>query len=117
VERQPAEYAENCLECLRRAGIPWFDRLRQSGKRLICIDPMRSETVDFFGDSMEWIAPHMGTDVALMLGIAHTLVENGWQDDAFLTRCTSGYDIFARYLTGESDGGENRRVGGGDLRR
>ncbi|MEH2766872.1 molybdopterin-dependent oxidoreductase, partial [Klebsiella pneumoniae] len=25
-------------------GIPWFDRLRQSGKRLICIDPMRSET-------------------------------------------------------------------------
>jgi biotin/methionine sulfoxide reductase len=65
---------------------------------------MRSETVDFFGDSMEWIAPHMGTDVALMLGIAHTLVENGWQDDAFLTRCTSGYDIFARYLTGESDG-------------
>lgn len=74
-------------------GIPWFDRLRQSGKRLICIDPMRSETVDFFGDSMEWIAPHMGTDVALMLGIAHTLVENSWQDDAFLTRCTSGYDI------------------------
>ena len=56
-------------------GYPWFDRLRQSGKRLICIDPMRSETVDFFGDSMEWIAPHMGTDVALMLGIAHTLVE------------------------------------------
>ncbi|VFT74773.1 biotin sulfoxide reductase [Klebsiella aerogenes] len=45
-----------------------------------------------------------GTDVALMLGIAHTLVENSWQDDAFLTRCTSGYDIFARYLTGESDG-------------
>lgn len=36
---------------------------------------MRSETVDFFGDKMEWVAPHMGTDVALMLGIAHTLVE------------------------------------------
>lgn len=85
-------------------GIPWFDRLRQSGKRLICIDPMRSESVDFFGESMEWIAPHMGTDVALMLGIAHTLVEHGWQDDEFLARCTSGYDIFARYLSGESDG-------------
>jgi biotin/methionine sulfoxide reductase len=64
-------------------GIPWFDRLRQSGKRVICIDPMRSETAEFFGDAAEWIAPHMGTDVALMLGIAHTLVENGWQDDAF----------------------------------
>ena len=85
-------------------GIPYFDALRKSGKRVICIDPMRSETVDFFGDSMEWIAPHMGTDVALMLGIAHTLVENGWQDADFLSRYTVGYDTFATYLTGERDG-------------
>jgi len=85
-------------------GIGWFDALRKSGKRLICIDPMRSETVDFFGEKMEWVAPHMGTDVALMLGIAHTLVENNWQDDDFLNRCTAGYPVFAAYLTGERDG-------------
>lgn len=65
---------------------------------------MRSETVDFFGDKMEWVSPHMGTDVALMLGIAHTLVENGWHDEAFLARCTTGYDVFASYLLGEGDG-------------
>ncbi len=64
-------------------GFLTFLALRDSGKKLICIDPMRSETVDFFGDKMEWVAPHMGTDVALMLGIAHTLVENGWHDEAF----------------------------------
>ncbi|HKS35346.1 MAG TPA: molybdopterin guanine dinucleotide-containing S/N-oxide reductase [Enterobacteriaceae bacterium] len=85
-------------------GIPYFDQLRKSGKRLICIDPMRSETVDFFGDAGEWVAPHMGTDVALMLGIAHTLVENNWHDSEFLARCTTGYDIFAAYLTGTRDG-------------
>ena len=85
-------------------GIPYFDALRESGKRLICIDSMRSETVDFFGDKMEWIAPHMGTDVALMLGIAHTLVENGWHDEAFLARCTTGYEVFSDYLLGVSDG-------------
>lgn len=85
-------------------GIPYFDQLRQSGKRVICIDPMRSETVDFLGDNAEWLAPHMGTDVALMLGIAHTLVENGWQDEAFLARCTTGFDLFRDYLTGISDG-------------
>jgi len=85
-------------------GIPYFDALRKSGKRLICIDPMRSETMDFFGESAEWIAPHMGTDVAMMLGIAHTLVENGWQDEAFLARCTSGYETFADYLLGATDG-------------
>ena len=85
-------------------GIPYFDALRNSDKRLICIDPMRSETVDFFGDKMEWIAPHMGTDVALMLGIAHTLVENGWHDEVFLARCTTGYAVFSEYLLGVSDG-------------
>lgn len=85
-------------------GLSYFSALRDSGKKLICIDPMRSETVDFFGDKMEWVAPHMGTDVALMLGIAHTLVENGWHDEAFLARCTTGYAIFASYLLGESDG-------------
>ncbi|WP_409994354.1 hypothetical protein [Enterobacter genomosp. O] len=66
------------------------------------MDPMRSETMEFFGDSAEWIAPHMGTDVAMMLGIAHTLVENGWHDVEFLTRCTTGFDKFAEYLTGQS---------------
>lgn len=85
-------------------GIGYFEQLKNSGKRIFCIDPMRSETVDFLGDSVEWIAPHMGTDVALMLGIAHTLVENGWQDEAFLARCAHGYEIFADYLTGKSDG-------------
>ena len=85
-------------------GVSYFDALRQSGKRIICIDPMRSETLDFFGDSAEWIAPHMGTDVAMMLGIAHTLVEKGWHDTEFLTRCTTGFDKFADYLTGKTDG-------------
>ncbi|KDF11811.1 biotin sulfoxide reductase [Citrobacter sp. MGH 55] len=46
----------------------------------------------------------MGTDVALMLGIAHTLVENGWHDEAFLARCTTGYEVFSDYLLGVSDG-------------
>ncbi|EMX9262345.1 biotin sulfoxide reductase [Escherichia coli] len=85
-------------------GLSYFSALRDSGKKLICIDPMRSETVEFFGDKMEWVAPHMGTDVALMLGIAYTLVENGWHDEAFLARCTTGYAVFASYLLGESDG-------------
>ncbi|QCT18946.1 molybdopterin guanine dinucleotide-containing S/N-oxide reductase [Jejubacter calystegiae] len=85
-------------------GIGFFEQLKQSGKRLICIDPMRSETAAFLEDSAEWVAPHMGSDVALMLGIAHTLVENGWHDRAFLDSCTHGYDIFERYLTGRDDG-------------
>ena len=85
-------------------GLPYFEQLRQSGKRLICIDPMRSETVTFFGEAMEWIAPHMGTDVAMMLGIAHTLLVNEWHDTDFLSRYTTGFPTFADYLLGKNDG-------------
>ncbi|WP_255459293.1 molybdopterin guanine dinucleotide-containing S/N-oxide reductase [Buttiauxella sp. A111] len=85
-------------------GVKYFEQLRDSGKTVITIDPMRSETVDFLGEKAQWIAPNMGTDVALMLGIAHTLVINGWHDTQFLARCTHGYDKFAAYLLGESDG-------------
>ncbi|WP_310608547.1 molybdopterin guanine dinucleotide-containing S/N-oxide reductase [Buttiauxella brennerae] len=85
-------------------GVKFFEQLKNSGKTVIAIDPMRSETVDFFGENAQWIAPNMGTDVALMLGIAHTLVKHGWHDTEFLARCTCGYDKFATYLTGESDG-------------
>ncbi|MFP2514859.1 molybdopterin guanine dinucleotide-containing S/N-oxide reductase [Buttiauxella agrestis] len=85
-------------------GVKFFEQLKNSGKTVIAIDPMRSETVDFFGENAQWIAPNMGTDVALMLGIAHTLVRHGWHDTEFLARCTHGYDKFAAYLMGESDG-------------
>ncbi len=77
---------------------------------------MRSETVDFFGDKMEWVAPHMGTDVALMLGIAHTLVENGWHDEAFLARCTMQVMPSSPLICwAKVTNSEKRRMGSRDL--
>jgi biotin/methionine sulfoxide reductase len=51
-----------------------------------------------------WHAIRPGTDVALMLGIAHTLVSEGLHDRAFLDRFCVGYEIFEAYLLGRSDG-------------
>ncbi len=31
-------------------------------------------------------------------------MENGWHDTEFLARCTTGFDKFADYLTGQTDG-------------
>lgn len=45
----------------------------------------------------------MGTDVALMLGIAHTLMTQGKHDKVFLEKYTTGYPQFEEYLTGKSD--------------
>ena len=50
-------------------GLEYFHQLKKSGKPVIAIDPICSETIEFFGDNATWIAPNMGTDVALMLGL------------------------------------------------
>src|SRR3546814_16257903 len=39
-----------------------------------------------------------------MLAMAHTLLTEGLHDQAFLQRYTSGFEVFARYLRGETDG-------------
>src|SRR5215470_6189385 len=51
-----------------------------------------------------WHPIRPGTDVALMLGIAHTLVSEGLHDRSFLDRFCVGYEIFEAYLLGRSDG-------------
>ncbi|MBV8504617.1 MAG: molybdopterin-dependent oxidoreductase, partial [Alphaproteobacteria bacterium] len=51
-----------------------------------------------------WHPIRPGTDVALMLGIAHTLVTEVLHDRAFLDRYCVGYEIFERYLLGRDDG-------------
>lgn len=88
------------------AGLEFFHQLKKSGKTVIAIDPIRSETIEFFGENAEWIAPHPMTDVAMMMGIAHTLVKQGKHDRAFLDKYTAGYDKFEAYLMGEEDGVE-----------
>ncbi|BFU59217.1 MULTISPECIES: trimethylamine-N-oxide reductase TorA [Rodentibacter] len=83
-------------------GLEYFKKLKESGKRIICIDPVKSESCEYLG--AEWIPIHTATDVALMLGIAHTLVVSDKHDKAFLKKYTTGYDKFEQYLLGKEDG-------------
>lgn len=79
-----------------------YEMLKKAGVKVICIDPIRTETADYF--DAEWIAPRPQTDVAMMLGIAHTLYTEKLHDQAFLDKYTVGFDKFLPYLTGKSDG-------------
>ena len=81
---------------------PGLQAFKETGKKVIVIDPLRTETVTYFG--AEWIAPRPQTDVALMLGIAHTLYTEKLHDAKFLKDYTTGFDKFADYLTGKADG-------------
>ena len=79
-----------------------LDAAQSAGAELVSISPIRDDTV---GDpAPEWIGLRPNTDVALMLGIAHTLVRDGLVDREFLDRHTTGYDRFAAYVTGKADG-------------
>jgi biotin/methionine sulfoxide reductase len=72
------------------------------GTRFISISPLRD---DFPPQAnARWIPIRPGTDVAVMLAMAHTLLTEDLCDRTFLDRYTTGFDIFERYLRGDADG-------------
>ena len=72
------------------------------GLRVALVSPLRDDAAP--GLDTDWLALVPGTDVALMLGLAHTLVSDGLVDREFLARATVGYERFEAYLTGRTDG-------------
>lgn len=75
---------------------------REAGTRLVSISPIRDDTLAEAG--AEWWAPRPNSDVALMLGLCHTLLTENLHDPTFLARYTVGFDRVAAYLSGAEDG-------------
>lgn len=73
-----------------------------AGLHFVNISPLKSDLLDDVGG--EWLALRPNTDVALMLGLAHTLQIEGLSDQAFLDRYTTGFAHFLPYLMGQTDG-------------
>ena len=79
--------------------------LRQAqarGVRFVLLSPLRDDVADFL--AAEWLPIRPGTDVACMLGLAHTLVAEGLVDRDFLNSHCVGYERFEPYLLGVTDG-------------
>lgn len=75
-------------------------RFRERGGHIVSFSPLRD---DVDGDH-EWHAPVPGTDVAIMLALAHVLATEGLADRDFLDTYCMGYERFERYLLGTDDG-------------
>ncbi len=73
-----------------------------AGVQFVNISPIRTDVLE--EALTEWLAPRPSTDVAVMLGLAHTLLSEDLHDQAFLDGYTTGFDTFRAYLLGESDG-------------
>jgi biotin/methionine sulfoxide reductase len=81
------------------------DRLlaaRRRGVEFHLVGPIRDDLTAAVEAVWHPIRP--GTDVALMLGLAHTLAAEGLHDRDFLGRYCVGWDSFERYLSGRDDG-------------
>lgn len=84
-------------------GLEYFRKLRDSGKKIICIDPVYSESCQYLNPT-KWVAPKPNTDVAMMIGMCHTLFVNKKHNQEFLDEYTEGFDTFKDYFMGKTDG-------------
>ncbi|MFK7835996.1 MAG: molybdopterin guanine dinucleotide-containing S/N-oxide reductase [Sulfitobacter sp.] len=73
-----------------------------AGIEFVNVSPLRNDMIDELG--AQWLAARPNSDTALILGLAHTLYTEDLHDPAFLARYCEGFDTFASYLTGTSDG-------------
>src|SRR3954469_11618561 len=73
-----------------------LDRRRgQRPPKLIVIDPRESATAK---EADLHLAPKVGSNVALLNGILHLIVENGWIDRAFIAAHTTGFEHLRKVL-------------------
>lgn len=84
----------NMADCHPILFLRMADRLK-AGARLIVVDPRRTTTADK-ADLYLQIRP--GTDLALLNGILHLLVENGAVDQGFIADHTEGWEAMPQFL-------------------
>ncbi len=74
---------------------------RDAGIEFVNVGPIRADIDDSL--RAEWLAIRPGTDTALLIAIAQTLVAEQLADTQFLEQYTVGMDEFQKYLGGVSD--------------
>jgi biotin/methionine sulfoxide reductase len=76
--------------------------LARAGVAVVNVSPIREDGPPALAP--EWIAIKPGTDTAMLLALAHTLIAEGRHDADFLARYCDGFPRVSAYLMGESDG-------------
>jgi len=80
----------------------WRQWLKEKGVKMVFIDPFHNYTAAAMGG--KWLAPRIGTDMALALAIAHVWITEGSYDKDYVRDRTVGFDSFRDYVLGKEDG-------------
>ncbi|GAV40112.1 nitrate reductase [Streptomyces acidiscabies] len=85
----------NMADCHPILFLRMLDRIKSSGAKLIVVDPRRTATAEK-ADLFLQVAP--GTDLALLNGLLHLLVEGGYTDPDFIAANTEGWEAMPEFL-------------------
>lgn len=80
----------------------WLKACAEAGVSFINISPIRGDLPDWL--DAEWIPLRPGSDTAMLLAMAHVVMDEGLLDHGFLADYCVGADRFLAYLRGEEDG-------------
>src|SRR6185312_14269607 len=84
----------NMADCHPILFLRMMDRVK-AGAKLIVVDPRRTATADK-ADLFLQIAP--GSDLALLNGLLHLIVQNGHTDPEFIAEFTDGWEVMPSFL-------------------
>ncbi len=78
----------------------WED-IRDNGTKFISINPQRTASDEYL--NADWIKIVPNTDVALFSAMSYHVLENGLDDQEYMTKYTVGSDKWIAYIKGETD--------------
>jgi len=79
---------------------PWAE-IRDAGCRFISINPQRTASDEYL--DADWVRIVPNTDIALFLGMAHHVLEQGLDDKDYMAKYTTGSDKWIAYVKGEGE--------------
>jgi anaerobic dimethyl sulfoxide reductase subunit A len=77
-------------------------KAKEGGTKVVSVDPKLTNTSAVL--CQQWIPIRPGTDTAVLVAMAYTILNEGLQDQAFLDTYTIGAERYKDYLFGHEDG-------------
>ena len=77
-------------------------KAREKGIKFVSIDPIFTDTTGILAD--QWIPIRPGTDAAMLIAMAHVIITENLQDQAFIDKYTVGFEKYKDYVLGIEDG-------------
>lgn len=80
----------------------YLHQAKKNGSKIIAVDPRLTLSGEKLAE--RWVPIKPGTDTAMMMAMAHVMIDQGLTDKNFIDTYTFGFDEFEAYVMGKTDG-------------